>query len=144
MGWYAKAWKVAPLPTAIGTGVVSIGGFFLLRRLFRGAGPAIPKYKLPKGGKALPEGWSPDPLAKELYDAMKGWSVFSGPKEAAWYKLSILPTDDMVVAVYNAFNSIPGVSEDGPLTTWIRDETLVSVPSNRGKVLTRLNEAGMP
>jgi len=144
MGWYAKAWKVAPVPTAIGTGVAVIGGGFLLRRLFRGPGPTIPKYKLPRGGKAIPEGWTPDPLAKELYDTMKGISFFTGPKEKAWFKLTVLPTDDMVVAVYNAFNTIPGASKSGTLTTWIRDEFNVSIPSNRGALLARLTEVGVP
>jgi len=48
--------------------------------------------------------------------------TLSGTKDAVWKRLYDLPTDDMVVAVYSAFNQKYFNKGKGTLTQWIRDE----------------------
>lgn len=83
--------------------------------------------------------FNPNILAEELYKAMDGLFTLSGTKDAAWRKLYELGTDNMVIAVYNAFNSKYGSKGKGSLTQWIRDETYYDFLSGmRAKVLGRL------
>jgi len=100
--------------------------FFGIRKLLR-----RPEFiKLPQGGTGLPVVgygtggqpvfWNPSSLASELFDAMDGLFTLTGTKNAVWLKLAELPSDDMVVSVYNEFNSKYGDGET--LTDWIRSE----------------------
>lgn len=82
-----------------------------------------PQVNYPKGGKDIPAGWDPEVLAKKLYSVMKGLFTTARPKEEAWGELSALPTDEMVIAVYNTFNQLYFSKGDGTLTDWIRDES---------------------
>lgn len=83
--------------------------------------------------------FNPNILADELYNAMSGLFVLTGTKDAAWRKLYELGTDNMVIAVYNAFNKKYGPKGKGSLTQWIRDEIYYDVFSGmKGKVLQRL------
>jgi len=111
--------------------------------------PTVP---LPTGGQGLPvtgydpsgnpQIWSPRPLSQELYDTMSGlnWTG-SDDNEQAWLKLLNLPTNDMVVSVYNDFNSQFGGGDT--LTQWIRDEYGSLFNINKEAVLARLNLLGL-
>jgi len=109
-----------------------------------------PKVTLPTGGAGLPvtgydpsgnpQIWSPRPLSTELYDTMNGLD-WTSSKEEAWGKLLNLPTNDMVVSVYNDFNSQYGGGET--LTQWINDEYGSIFTSNKPAVLQRLNQLGL-
>ena len=96
-----------------------------------------PQVDLPGGANAIPAGWSPEPLAKELHDAMDSLLVFADTKETAFKKLFELPTDAMIVAVYNAFGKLYFSEGYGTLTEWIRDESNY-VPELLGGVRARL------
>jgi hypothetical protein len=109
--------------------------------------PVIP---LPTGGQGIPvvsydpQGnpttWSPRPLSQELYDSMSGLD-WTSSKEEAWGKLLNLPTNDMVVSVYNDFNQQFGGGET--LTQWIDDEYGSFFTSNKPGVLQRLRGLGL-
>jgi hypothetical protein len=102
-----------------------------------------PQGNYPSGGKALPEGWNPNVLADELFDTMSGFDSTSA-KEDAWTKLSMLPTGDMVVAVYNVFNQKYWSKDNGTLAQWIRDEGGALIGSSKDaalKVLSQYNLA---
>lgn len=81
-----------------------------------------PQGDYPHKGNGIPDGWSPTPLANELHDAMNGIFTLADTKEKAWNKLYNLPTDDMVVAVYNVFGQLYFNEGNGTLVQWIRDE----------------------
>jgi hypothetical protein len=81
-----------------------------------------PQVVYPNGGNSIPQGWNPIPLAEELFDAMDGLFTLSGTKTAVWNKLLNLPTDEMIIAVYNAFNQKYFSLGKGTLVQWIRDE----------------------
>lgn len=93
-----------------------------------------PKPVYPKGGDDIPVSWSPTPLVEQLYNQMKGANVNRLSRDAAWIELSKLPTNDMVVAVYDVFNQLYYKSEgEGTLTQWIKDESVLgwtSVPKD--------------
>ncbi len=77
--------------------------------------------KLPNNGTGIPQGWSPDPLISELYDAMKGLFAWSSTRENAYSKITAL-TRDQRTALYNRWNQLHGDKNAGSLTEWIRDE----------------------
>jgi hypothetical protein len=81
-----------------------------------------PVVDFPKGNAEIPAGWNPTALADELHDVMDGGATATGTKDDAWRKLADLPTDDMVKAVYSAFNQKYFGEGNGTLTQWIRDE----------------------
>jgi hypothetical protein len=106
-----------------------------------------PPITLPQGGAGLPvvsygaNGqavfWNPEPLAKALFEVMNGLFTMSGTKDEQWTKLANLPTDDMVVSVYNYFNDKYGKGET--LTAWIKGENWYDVfGSGRELALNRL------
>lgn len=83
--------------------------------------------------------FNPNVLAEELFTVMDGMLTLSGTKDAAWRKLFELGTDNMVIAVYNAFNAKYGTRGKGSLTQWINDENYYDFLSGmKGKVLNRL------
>ena len=99
--------------------IIIIGVYFYYRGKRNAEGP---KVTYPEGGNAIPEGWSPLPLVSELHDAMDGLFTLMGTKDAAWTKLRDLPTDEMVIAVYDTYNQKYFRDGNGTLTQWIRDE----------------------
>ncbi|WP_025142746.1 hypothetical protein [Pedobacter jeongneungensis] len=70
----------------------------------------------------MTKNFNPNTLAEELFDVMDGLFTLSGTKDATFRKLYELPTDNMVIAVYNAFNTKYGSKGSGSLTKWISDE----------------------
>lgn len=81
-----------------------------------------PKVNYPKGGEDIPASWSPEPLVKELHNAMDGLFTLSTTKDAAWKKLRDLPTDEMVIATYDVYNQRYFKDGKGTLVQWIDDE----------------------
>ncbi len=81
-----------------------------------------PQASYPKGAINIPKDWNAEPLAIELHDVMSGLFTLTGTKDAAWNKLNQLGTDDMVVAVYNAFNQKYYDEKKETLTDWIKKE----------------------
>lgn len=99
----------------------------------------IPDVPYIKDQPILTANFNPNTLAEQLYQAMSGLFTLSGTKDAAWRKLYELGTDNMVIAVYNAFNTKYGSKGKGSLTQWIKDETYYDYLTGvRGKALTRL------
>ncbi|MFD2581503.1 hypothetical protein ACFSR6_03315 [Pedobacter vanadiisoli] len=86
----------------------------------------------------ITKSFNPNILAEELFNVMDGLFTLSGTKDAAFRKLYELPTDNMVIAVYNAFNSKYGSKGDGSLTKWINDEYYYDAFGYKNKVLARL------
>ena len=124
-----------------GTSVVGVGvlAFFGLKKLFAPRGPQRPRIV---GGKAtgLPAGWSPYPLATKLKTEMTGISIYY---PGSWRTLADLPTDSMVISVYEAFNEQYFNLGDGTLTQWIMDEWQWA-GTTKQQVLTRLNSLQLP
>lgn len=104
-----------------------------------------PQVDYPKGGSGIPAGWNPVPIAKELHDVMDGLFTSASDKEVAWQKLFDLPTDDMIVAVYNAYNQLYFGEGDGTLTDWIRDENYSNVAFGvKQDLLDKLQRLNLP
>jgi hypothetical protein len=82
-------------------------------------------------------------LAAKLFDVMDGLFTASGTKDAAFLQFGQLPTNDMVTAVYNEFNTQYGEGET--LTQWINDEYWTDIGGD-GKTLAlqRLTSIGLP
>lgn len=89
----------------------------------------------------IPSGWSPDPLAKRLYDVMDGVFTWDSTKNDAYSQLIAL-TDSQVREVYLAFNQLPGVKKPDTLTTWINGEWSNDTP--RIAALARLQQLNLP
>ena len=109
-----------------------------LRKLFA---PSIRPPRITAGrGAGIPVGWSPFPLAAQLHTEMEGvnWGGFD---HKSWITLSELPTDDMVVAVYKAFNQQYFNEGAGTLTKWIMDE---AGQTYRQVALNRLRSLQLP
>lgn len=152
MGWYGEAFQKSPIVTGGLTVASAFGLYWVGKRLF--TGPALPKANLPTGGKGIPMvgtgpggapiPWSPVPLASNLFDVMDGIDL-TYKKEDQWRKLAELPTDDMVVATYNYFNSMPAVvkAQAGTLVQWIRDEYGAVSGSTKPEALARLTRLGL-
>lgn len=123
-------------------GIVVVGGvgflaYLGLRKLFRPGAPRI------VAGRAtgVPTGWSPHVLAARLYNEMEGlgWGTYP----SSWDTLAKLPTDDMVIAVYKAFNDQYFSLGKGTLTKWIQDEWQL-VGTSKQRVLERLRSLQLP
>ncbi|MCH7850942.1 MAG: hypothetical protein IH845_04840 [Nanoarchaeota archaeon] len=124
--------------------VVLIGGtgflaYLGLRKLFRPGGPRAPQITGGRGA-GVPAGWSPYPLASKLKTEMTGLSLFY---PGSWRTLAELPTDDMVIAVYKAFNEQYFNLGDGTLTEWIMAEWQWA-GTTKQQVLTRLRSLQLP
>lgn len=99
----------------------------------------IPDVPYLKDQEILSANFNPNILAEELFNAMDGFFSLSGTKDAAWRKLYELPTNNMVIAVYNAFNQKYGSKGKGSLTQWIADENYYDyLTGMKAKVLNRL------
>jgi hypothetical protein len=74
---------------------------------------------LPNSGSGIPMGWEPGGLAKRLFDEMDGVNFLYD--NDLYLEFANLPTEDMVVAVYNTFNSLYGEGET--LYEWMDGES---------------------
>jgi len=112
------------------------------------AGSGIPT--IGTDGEGNPVSWSPEPLAQQLYDAMKGkdWWVW-GDQE--YEKRSVLGsvaalTDDQLVAVWNAFNTLPKVTEEmanwGNLRNWMEDDSWYG-DENYARIIAAFDRLGL-
>ncbi len=102
-----------------------------------------PQAEYPEGGNEIPSNWSPEPIVSELYDVMSGWAL-TGTKDSAWIKLRDLPTNEMVIAVYNVFNQKYFGEGYGTLVQWIRDEAYYDYFSGvKEGTLARLQNLGL-
>lgn len=63
--------------------------------------PANAKYI--EGGGAIPQGWSPDNIAKQIYDATAGITQSTDTKDEAYKRFNEL-NDNQMIAVYNYWN----------------------------------------
>lgn len=121
--------------------IIIIAVYFYFRGKRNAEGP---KVTYPQGGNSIPAGWSPMPLVKELYDAMSGLFSFTGTKDQVWTKLRDMPTDEMVIAVYDTYNQKYFSEGNGTLTQWIRDENYYDPISGvRDSTLSRLQNLGL-
>ncbi len=129
----------SPVFTTVIIGGVGLLAFLGLRKLFR---PGIPPRPRIVAGTAtgLPEGWSPYPLATKLKTEMTGLSL---TYPGSWKTLANLPTDDMVIAVYNAFNEQYFNLGDGTLVEWIMAEWQWA-GTTKQQVLARLSSLQLP
>jgi len=148
-----KLWNELPTIAKVAViGGVGIGLYFLTRRIVKNFRKP-PKFDLPQGGGGIPVvtytptgqpvQWNPQPLAAELFDVMDGLFTLSGTKDATWLKLAQLPSNDMVVAVYNTFNETYGNGDT--LTQWINDEYWTDIGGDgKSLALSRLSSIGLP
>ena len=123
----SKTWNSTPTIGKIA--IVGVGSLLLYKgaKKFLNSPYRVP---LPQGGTGIPVtgytptgqpiAWSPEGLALELYNAMDGLFTTAETKSNAWDKLTNLPSNDMVVALYNYFNQKYGNGDS--LTKWINDE----------------------
>ncbi len=97
--------------------------------------------KYPLNGKSLPLGWNPNVLADKIYKAMDGVLTNTTTKNLVFREVFVLPTDEMLIAVYNTFNDKYGAKGKGSLTEWINDEwAYLATVNYRTKLLERLAE----
>jgi hypothetical protein len=119
--------------------VIGIVVYIIWRNGKKAGQTIIPDIPYIKDQPIITANFNPNILAEELFKAMDGLFTLSGTKDSAWRKLYELGTDNMVIAVYNAFNSKYGFKGKGSLTQWIKDETYYDYLSGiRGKALARL------
>lgn len=86
-----------------------------------------PQGKYPHDGDAVPTGWKAEPLRDELFKVMDGVFTLASTKDETFQKYLALPTDDMFVAVYNAFNQKYFNRGEGTLKAWVNAETNTAV-----------------
>ena len=135
MNTISKTWE--SFPGVVKAGFVLVGGVLIFvgtKKLIKYLNTPPPP-TLPQGGAGLtvvsygsngqPVYWNPQPIAKNLYEVMKGLFTGSETKDIAFTKFAELPTDDMVVSVYNYFNQNYG--DGDTLTTWINGEWLTDI-----------------
>lgn len=144
MGVVKETWQSLP---GWGKVLIVTGGGYLAYHGIKKIIKKPPPKNLPQGGNGLPVVsysntgapvfWNPQPLAKGLHDVMAGLFTLSGTKDEQWTKLAELPSDDMVVSVYNYFNKNYGEGET--LTAWIKAENWYDIfGSGRDLALNRL------
>ncbi len=80
-----------------------------------------PQAEYPNGGKDIPANWDASVLAKQLHDAMAG-VTWTSTDAKAWVALTNLPTQEMILAVYNVFGQLYFPEGKGDLVQWINDE----------------------
>lgn len=138
-------WQALP---PVGKIIVVAGGAFLTYRVGKKLLNKPARANMPQGGAGLPvvsytpQGtavyWNPAPLAAELFKVMDGLFTASGTKDDTFLKLAQLPSDDMVTAVYNYFNTKYGDGKS--LTDWINSEWWTNITgSGKEEALNRLN-----
>jgi len=93
----------------------------------------------------LPNGWNPDLIAKQLFDAMEGPNWSNDDAEIALEALNKL-NDEQVKAVYNEFNTNYGDNsafEAGSLRDWINDEYGLAATQIGYAMLERMNRLSL-
>lgn len=122
--------------------LVALGWYFYRQGKHKAEGPQV---NIPQGENSIPKGWSPLPIVEKLHDLMGGFlPAMSGTMDDAWKELRDLPTDDMVKAVYNAFNQKYFGSGSGTLTAWIRGVSYYDYFSGvKSSLLARLQNLGL-
>jgi hypothetical protein len=146
--------KDLPITAKIGL-VVGAGllGFYIFKKIQKGTAMLPPVFPLPTGGGGMPivsynpsgqpTYWNPAPISTELFNVMDGLFTLSDEKSAAFLRLAELPTPDMVVAVYNHFNTNYGEGET--LTQWINDEYYYDwTTDGKSLALAKLSSLGLP
>lgn len=132
--------------------LIIAGTSFVSYRLIKKLINKPKREKLPQGGAGLPvvstntDGtpiyWNPAPMAAELFNVMDGLFTGSATKDATFTKLAQIPSNDMLTAVYNYFNSKYGDGKS--LTTWIKDEWFTDITgSGKELALQKLEIAGL-
>jgi len=101
-----------------------------------------PQVTLTNGTQSIPKGWTPEPLARQLHDALDGVFVLAATKGEAFKKVMDLPTDDMIKSVYNAYNTLYFKEGNGTLVQWLRDELNVPLDGSRGDLVNKLVSIG--
>jgi len=103
-----------------------------------------PKVTYPQGGENIPPNWKAEWLAEDLHDVMDGGSDSEFTKDEKWMQLRDLPTDEMVIAVYDVFNQVYIKEGNGTLTQWIDDEINYDWFSGvKSSTLERLKKLGL-
>lgn len=102
--------------------------------------PYIPN---PDGKNSFPAGWSPDTLARKLFDAMDGVNFSVTDEELAWNELLNLPNNAMIKAVYARYNQLFFHENEETLTQTIQGETGSVIGSNKKAVLEKLRSLGL-
>ena len=141
--------KFTKLPLSIQIAILGAGAFgaYKLVKFITQQQPVTKP--LPTGGAGIPAtgfdssgkpiAWDPEPLAASLFNVLDGASFVVNPaKSGAMVQLVSLPTDDMIVAVYNTFNVKYGDGET--LTQWIADEWTFP---GQSQALTKLRGLGL-
>jgi hypothetical protein len=92
------------------------------------------------GSEGIPKGFNPNILADEIYTVMNGLFTLTGTKDKTFSKVLGLQTDDMIIAVYNAFNDKYGKEGKGTLTQWVNDEVYYDFTSGiKKQLINKLN-----
>lgn len=144
-----KYWNNAP--PLVKYAAIGAGAYFLYKAV-KWIRNRPTTYNLPAGGAGIPTtgytptgqpiAWNPKPLSDQLFNAMSGLFTTSGTKDEAWKALINLPTNDMLTAVYNQFNTDHGEGET--LTTWIDSEYYYDYFTGvKDQALSRLRAAGL-
>jgi hypothetical protein len=119
-------------------GIVLVIITWNLSRLFKKGPPEIDWTKLPNAGSGIPEGWNPATWADRVYNGVKGWNwAFSfsdiGPLYQDLYELD---TDDMLAAVYMAYNQMYGLPKwNETMYKSLEDESTTSLKAEKYKPL---------
>lgn len=141
MSQLLKDWKVLAVVAVL---IGLIVWFIYSQGKKAATGPQVPP---PGGTEAIPKGWSPEPLAKQLHSALNDIFVLASTKEDVFKQLYTLPTDAMLAVVYNTFNRLYFGEGYGTMTDWIRDE-FNTVPEMLGgyygRLLSRLTQLSLP
>lgn len=109
--------------------------------------------ELPNGGTGIPVEtttngdvvtWNPEPLAKEGYEVMSGvFTPFFSTKRVEWYGKLMALTDDQLVAVSNAFNTLYLYKGDGTMKDWIEAEQNVESSQAFVEIQVRLDKLNL-
>ncbi len=100
------------------------------------------------GTDAIPAGWDPNILADEVYQNTDTFFISNITQNKTFYNVANLPTDDMVVAVYNTYNTKYQSKDSQTMTARIASITAVEpdfmggVGGNRDSAVNRLRNTG--
>jgi hypothetical protein len=83
--------------------------------------------------------WSPDPLAREIFENIEGYNMSFYPDTAQ--KILDLQTDDQVILLYNHYNKT--YASEHPTLTKLFDKEWDTVYGDYKKVVSRLKGLGL-
>lgn len=121
-------WNKIPKPVRVILIIIIIGlllvfGSWVYRKL---RAPVNAAYI--QGGDKIPEGWTPNDVAKKMFDAIDGFFVLANTKNNAAQKIAEL-NDNQIISVYNYWNekyatksAMMGIGMFGTLTQAMKDE----------------------